>query len=128
MELLYSEYTQSVEEEEEEKEDAAGVEKKKVDHDARRDRATVAQYSALVRGEVAQNFERLARARLEKHAKPKENVKINMAYMKITSGGGVVDDFGGDERDACTISAGAAPVHMFPPVRWDFHHRKKCWP
>ena len=126
MELLYSKYTQSVDEEEEQKEeDAAGVEEK-IDHDARKDRATVAQYSALVRDEVAQNLKGLARARLEKHAKPTEtNAKINEAYIKMTSGGGTVDDFDGDEHDAYTESAGAAPVHMFPPVRWDFSSQEE---
>ena len=74
MELLYSNYTQSVEEEDEEKEDVAAVEEN-IDHDAHKDRATVAQYSALVGDEVAQNLEGLARARLEKHAKSRRRMQ-----------------------------------------------------
>jgi len=120
LELLYSKYTQSVEDEDEEKEDVAGAEEK-IDHDAQKHRATVAQYSALVGDEVVQNLEGLARARLEKHAKPREtDAKIDEAYMKMTSGGGTVEDFDGDEHNACIVSAEATPVHMFLPVPWDF--------
>ena len=125
LELLYSKYIHSVEEEAEEKDDVAAGEEK-LDHDADKDRATVAQYSALVGDEVAQNLEGLARARLEKHAKPREtDAKIDEVYMKMTSGGGAVDDFDGDEHDACTTGAGGTPVHMFPPVRFDFSSQEE---
>lgn len=125
MELLYSNYTEGAKIEEQKKEDIASAEWK-IDHDAYKDIATVAQYNALVGDEVAQNLKGLAHARLEKHADTRErDAKIVEAYMRMISAGGIADDFDGDEHDACTMSAGAAPVHMFPSVRWDFSSREE---
>ena len=63
---------------------------------------------------------------MEKHSKPREtDAKINKTYMEMPSGKNSANDFDGDEHDACTIGAGATPVHMFPPARWDFSSQEE---
>ena len=62
------------------------------DHDVGKERATVAQYVAIVGAEVAINLEGLACARVEKPKKQREtDAHVQEAYMKLTSGGGLGD-------------------------------------
>ena len=59
------------------------------DHDIGKERATVAQYVALVGEDVAVNLEGLACARVDKPKKQREtDAHVQEAYMKLTSGGG----------------------------------------
>lgn len=90
-------------------------------HDVGKARATVAQYVAIVGGEVVVNFETLACARVERPRKRKDDdAHVQEAHQKFTSGGG--QDSGDVDEDGDAQVAGPTITleRHFPPILWDF--------
>ena len=106
------------------------------DPDAQKPRASVRQYSALIGQEVMTHLEGLARARVEKHARPYQtDAEIHQSYITATSGGGLTDADGHLTEEGPT-AAPQTTLEVFPVLRYsfdqdemrailDFEHRKR---
>ena len=68
-----------------------------IDHDSRKPRATVEQYTSIIGEEVSENLEGLARARLEKPPRAYQtDAEIHEQYTRIVHGGEDADDDGAE--------------------------------